>query len=148
MRPQWLSPKSLSQQANLSRGDVGTRQMQKGQRVAHALIPTDQHTPDTNHPTVRALHDPQPRPEPGFLLQCLGLFTPCPDMGREPELDQQVTDLVSIVAFVQPHPLRPVICWLWPLDGQTREGLLGHLEVMAVGPLHARRGRSARRRRW
>ena len=60
--------------------------MQKPQVVAYFLVPADQHAPEAIHPTMRALHDPPPGFEPGFLLQRFGLFPPRTDVGGEAKL--------------------------------------------------------------
>jgi hypothetical protein len=117
--------------------------MQKRHIVPHVLVPTDQHTPEAIHPAVRALHNPPPCPEPGFLLQGVGLFPLRSDMGGESDLGEQSTDVRIVIAFVQAHPLRRVWGRLRPLDGNALDGLPCQLEVMAVGALHCEADRHA-----
>ena len=75
--------------------------MQKPQAVADFLVPTDQHTPEAIHPTMRAFHDPSSGFETRFFLQRLGFFPPRPDMGREAKLLQEVSDFVIVIALIQ-----------------------------------------------
>ena len=76
--------------------------------VARLLVPTDQHTPKTVQPTMRALHHPSAGFETNFLLQCLGFFPPCTNVGREAKLLQEVSHLIIVIAFLQTQPLRRV----------------------------------------
>jgi hypothetical protein len=57
-------------------------------------------------------------------------------MGGAPELDQQVADLIIVIAFVQAHPLRMLSRRLRPLHEDTRDHLPRHLEVIAVRTRH------------
>src|SRR5262245_40008760 len=110
--------------------------MQKPQIVAYVLVPADQHAPEAIHPTMGAFHHPPPCLETELLLERLGLLAPGPDVGGEPELGEQVADLVEVIAFIQAHPLRPSRGWLWPRDRDTSNGLSGHLEVITIGAFH------------
>src|SRR5688572_5789782 len=117
--------------------------MQKPQVVAHFLIPADQHAPEAIHPTMRAFHHPPPCFETGFLLECLGLFPAGSDVGGESELGQQLTHFVVVVAFVHGHALWLFRRRLRPRDGDTRDGLSGHLEVITIGALDCQADRHA-----
>src|SRR5919108_3116851 len=117
--------------------------MQKRHIVPHFFVPTDQHTPEAIHPAVCALHHPPPCPQPGFLLQGLGLFPAPSDMGGASKRGEQRTDFLIVIAFVQTHPLRRVWGRLRPLDGDALAGLPCHLEVMAVGAFHGEAERHA-----
>jgi hypothetical protein len=110
--------------------------MKTPQIVAHVLVPADQHAPEAIHPTMRPLHDPPPRPEPGVLLQRFGLFPPRSDVCGEPKFGEQAADLVIIIACVQAHPLGRGRGRCRPLDGDTLKSLPHPLEVMPMSPLH------------
>jgi hypothetical protein len=57
------------------------------------------------HPTMGAFHDPLPCLVACFLLECLSLLVPSPEVRGEPELDQEVTDLVKVRTFIEAYPL-------------------------------------------
>src|SRR5678816_1466922 len=75
--------------------------MQKAQIVARFLVPADQDASETIHPTMRAFHHPAPRFETGLLLEGLGFFPACPDVGSEAKLLQEVSNFVIVIAFIQ-----------------------------------------------
>src|SRR5215831_12671697 len=106
--------------------------MQKAQVVTHFLVPADQHAPEAVHPTVRAFYTPPPCLETGLGLQRLGFFPPRVDVSSEAKLGQQVPDLIIVIAFIQTHPLGSVRAWVRPLQGDTLNGLPGHLEIIAI----------------
>src|SRR5262245_40618056 len=110
--------------------------MQKAQIVAHFLVPPDQDAPEAIHPTVCAFYHPPPGFAPRLCLQRLGFFPPCPDVGGEAKLLQEVSHLVIIVAFIQAQPLRRVGGWIGPLHSHTLDGLPSHLEILAVRTVH------------
>src|SRR5262250_2945887 len=107
--------------------------MQKAQRVAHLLVPTDQHAPKTVHPTMRALHHPSAGFETRFFLQGLGFFPPGPHMRREAKLLQEVSHLVIVIALLQTQPLRRVWRRVGSLYSDLLDSLARHFEIMAMG---------------
>src|SRR5215813_10746685 len=116
--------------------------MQKREIVAHVLVPADQHVPEAIHPINRALHDPPACLQTGFLLARHDLFPPRPDVGREPELGQQLAHLV-VIAFVQAYPLQLLRGGRRARDGDTAERLPDHLEGMPMGSLDGEANRDA-----
>src|SRR5499427_10848997 len=93
--------------------------MKTPQIVAPCLVPADQHAPEAIPPTLRPLHDPPPRPEPGVRLQRLGLFPPRSEVGGEPACGEPVADLVIVIALVPAHPLGRGRGRCRPLEGKT-----------------------------
>jgi hypothetical protein len=117
--------------------------MQKCQIVAHVLVPPDQQSPETVHPTMCPFHHPPPCHVPCLMLDGLGFLAPCPDVGGEPKLGQQLPHLIIVLALVQTHPLRLRQRGHRPLDGDTGDGFLDYLEVMAVRAIHREADRPA-----
>src|SRR5262245_9839261 len=113
--------------------------MQERQIVTHFLVPADEHAPEAIHPTMRALYYPPSCPETGLLLDRLGLFPPCPDVGREAEFGQQLAHFIIVIALVQTHPLGCVWGRLRPLHWDTLDRLPSQLEVI---PIRARHGQA------
>jgi hypothetical protein len=84
---------------------------------------------------MRALHDPPAGLASGLLLERFGLFPPRPDVGREPELSQQLTDRVVVLTLVQAYALRLRWGGRRTLDGEAQERRRDHLAVVPIGPL-------------
>src|SRR5262245_55418817 len=104
--------------------------MQKAQRVAHLLVPTDQHAPKTVHPTLRALPHPSAGFATRFFLPCLGFFPPGPHMSRAAKLLQEVSPLVIVITLLQTQPLRRGRSRVGSLYSALRNSLARHLELM------------------
>src|SRR5262245_1867200 len=115
--------------------------MQKSQVVTHFFIPADQHTPEAIHPAMRALHHPPMCFETRFLLQRLGFLAPRSDMRCEPELFQQGSPLVVVIAFIPTQALGGVWGGIWPVHGNALDGLAGQLAII---PMRAVYGQPAR----
>src|SRR5262245_56772415 len=113
--------------------------MQKPKVVTHFFVPADQHPPEAIHPAMRALHHPPPGFETSLVLQGMGLRAPRSDVRREPELVQQVSHLVVIIAFVQAQPLRGFEGGLRPFHSYAFDGLARQLEII---PLRAGHGQT------
>src|SRR5262245_38253139 len=92
---------------------------------------------------MRTLHHPSTGLVPCFTLDGVGFLAPCPDVGGEPKFRQQLPHLVIVIAFVQTHPLRLLQRRHRALDGDTGDGLLDHLEVIAVRTFHGEADRHA-----
>src|SRR5438105_4963516 len=92
---------------------------------------------------MRPLHHPTTSLVPSFPPQRLGLFAPGTDVCGEPELREQLPHRVVVVPLVQTHPLRLIGARLGAFDGDTLDGRSGHLEVVAVGPVHGHADRDA-----
>jgi hypothetical protein len=106
--------------------------MQKSQVVAGFFVPADQYPSEAIHPTLRALHAPPSGFATGFLLACLGLFPPCPDVGGDATLCQKVPYLILGIAFGQTPALGRLYGGSGPLDGDTLHGLARPLAIMTV----------------
>src|SRR5215510_5840845 len=117
--------------------------MQKPQVVTYFFVPAEQHAPEAIHPAMRALHDPPPGFETGLVLQGLSFLAPRSDMGCEPELVQQVSHLVVVIAFVQTHPLGS-LCWgLRSFHGSTLDRLACQFDLITVRTVHGQTDRHA-----
>src|SRR5262245_60944361 len=117
--------------------------MEKGQIMFRLFVPAHQNTPTAVHPRVDPLHDPPPRSEPCLLRQRLGLLASGTDMGREPELVQQLPYLVILIAVVQAHALCLLRYGLWPFDHEAVERAPHQFHVMPVGPIDRQPNRYA-----
>src|SRR5262245_36857927 len=106
--------------------------MQKAQIVARFLVPADQDASETIHPTMRAFHYPAPRFETGLLLEGLGFFPACPDVGSAAKLLQEVANFVIVIAFIQAQSVRCLGGRVRPLGGDTCNRLARHFEVIAI----------------
>jgi hypothetical protein len=107
--------------------------MQEPQIVAHFLVATNQHAPEAIYATMGAFHDPPPCLETALLLERLGFLALGPDVGGEPELGEQVADLVNVIAFLEAHLLGRSEVGSGCAIGILGNGRSGHLEVMAIG---------------
>src|SRR5262245_7077255 len=110
--------------------------MQKPQVVADFLVPTDEHTPEAIHPTMRAFDHPAPGFEPRLLLECLGFVPTSTDVCREAKLLQEVPHLVVVVALIQTQPLRPLRGRVGPLYGDACNGGVHQLEIIPIRTVH------------
>src|SRR4029453_4615159 len=117
--------------------------MQKRQIVAHVLVPADQQSSETVHPTMGPLHHPPASFVAGCMRDRLSFLTPCPDVSGEPKRGQQLAHFIDVIAFVQTHPLWLLGSGRRPLDRDTDDGLLDHLEVIAVRALNGEADRHA-----
>jgi hypothetical protein len=81
---------------------------------------------------MRALHHPPPGFETCLVLQGLSLRAPRSDGRREPELVQQVSHLVVILAFVQTQPLRGFGGGVRPFHRYAFDGLARQLAIMPI----------------
>ena len=110
--------------------------MQKPYVVTGFLIPADQDTPEAVHPTLRPFYDPPPGFDTRLLLERLGFFAACTDMGGAADLLPEVPDLLIVIAFLQAQPLWRVGSWLWPFHGNARDSRSGHFAIMAIRAVH------------
>jgi hypothetical protein len=114
----------------------GTGKMEHRQVVLGLLLPTDQEPAKAVHPGVRALDDPAAGTIPRDLAFGLLLLATGTDVGAPAEGLHQLTHLGVVVALVQAEVGTLVIVvrlgrgWC---DGHAVEGLLQHLEVVAIG---------------
>lgn len=80
-----------------------------------------------------ALHDPAAGAVAEVCPEFLGLFATTADMCREVEIVEQFTDEVVVVGLVQTDALGMLLSGSGTIDGDTLDGLLGELAVIAVG---------------
>jgi hypothetical protein len=97
-----------------------------------ALLPPDENSTESVHPTVGALDHPAMRPVVCGLLDQSRLFAAAPDVCREAELLHQIPDLAIVVALVETQPLGREARRLGTGDDDAVEGLARQLEVVTV----------------
>ena len=73
---------------------------------------------------MAGLDDPAARPPVGVVFSGLGLFAAGADMWRQPEVSEQVADLLVVVGLVQTGALGLVLGRLGPVDRDRLERLL------------------------
>ena len=76
--------------------------------------------------------DPTPGTPVGVVFSGFGLFAAGADVWREPEVSEQVADLLVVVGLVQTSALRRVLGRLGPVDRDRLERLLQQLVVVAI----------------
>src|SRR5258706_7635374 len=111
--------------------------MEKGQIVFRLFVPTNQQTAKAIHPRMTPFHHPAPGLEASFSLDRLGFFSSWTNMGRKAELTQDVAYLVVVIALVQAHSLRLLLCRLWTLDHDALDRRSHQFHIVAIGSLNA-----------
>src|SRR5262245_32880032 len=106
--------------------------MQEPQVVPRFFIPANQHASEAIHPTMGTFDDPAPCFAASLLLERLGFFSPCADVGGEAKLVQESPNLIIVVAFIQTQALRRLGCRVGPLNGDTLERSAHHLEIIPI----------------
>ena len=97
------------------------------------FLPSNEHAPEAIHPTVCAHRDPAAGFEAGASFDQLSLLAPRADMGREPQLTEQVTDFVKVVSLVQTQVLRFVQTRPRSFSGPALDRFAHQLEVIDLG---------------
>src|SRR5882762_11420475 len=82
------------------------------------------------------LYDPPPCFETSFPLDGLGFFSTLADMGRKAKFAKDIAYFLIVVALVQTHSLRMLLCWLWTLDDDALNRGADQLHIRAIGPLN------------
>jgi len=108
--------------------------MQEGGIVFSLLLPTDENTPKTVHPTMRSLHYPTPCPFASFSLQHLGFLAARTNGFRKAKFLDRVTYFLVIVTLVHAHALWFLFGWFWTVNHNALDGFTYQFHVIAIGP--------------
>ena len=95
-----------------------------------AFLPAGEDAAEAIQPRVGAFDDPATRAEAGLAFDRLRFFATAADVGGERKLRAEVAHLVVVVTAIQAEPLRPLACWLRPLDRDRLDRGAAQLEVV------------------
>jgi len=95
-----------------------------------ALFPAGEDASEAVEPGVGAFDDPAAGAEASLAFDRLRFLAAAADVGGERELLAEVAYLVVVVAAIQAEPLRPLACWLRPLDRDRFDRGASELEVV------------------
>ncbi len=115
--------------------DHAEDEMQQRSVIFCFLFPTDENPSESIEPAVGAFHHPTSWAIARSSPACLGLFTPCPDMGNESRLFDPLAYLRKIIPLVQAQ-MDLVFALGWIGDWHTVHRLLEKLHIVAVGSRH------------
>src|SRR5690242_18851110 len=110
--------------------------MEKSQIIGRVFVPAYEEAAEALHPRMNALHDPSACFELRFPLESLGFFPTLADMGGKAKFVKDVTDFLIVVALIQAHFLRMLLCWYWTVDDDIFNGAAHQLHIGSVGPFN------------
>ena len=111
-------------------GDEAAGEVEHGEVGVGAFLPAGEDASEAVEPRVSAFDDPAASAEAGLAFDRLRFFAAAADVGGERELLAEVAHLVVVVTAIQAEPLRPLACWLRPLDRDRLDRGAAQLEVV------------------
>jgi hypothetical protein len=116
--------------------------MQHARVILRFLLPTNQNSTVSVHPTVCPFGHPAASLEPRGTPDQLRLLTARANMRREPKFPREVTDFVIVIPFVQAQVLRPVPRRPRSFHGNVFDRLPRKFEVVDVRAGHGQSHRN------
>jgi len=118
--------------------------MKQGQIIFRFLLPPREYATEPVHPTMRPLHNPTTSLESSFMLDSLSFLASCLDMSGITKLFYQITYLTRIIAFIQAHTLRLLLCRLRAVYCDTLNSCLYQFAVMPIRSINRQADRHTR----